>query len=212
LNRFALMLAGLCGLFGGTPLAAAPAFGAFSAGELTGWQDRVFNRATEYHLVEQDGRRVLQADCRDSASVLYRRARIDLRQTPVLRWSWRVEGHYAGLDERQKSGDDFLARVQVVVDGGLWIWRTRALNYVWAGTQAAGSAWPNAYTAQAMMLALRSGADGRWREEARDLRRDFREQFGMDVDHVDGVALMTDCDDSHGQGRAWYGDIRFTRE
>jgi hypothetical protein len=183
--------------------------GHFSAGDTAGWETKVFNGATDYRIAEQDGRRVLAAVCRDSASAMYRREKISLRETPVLRWSWRVGGAYAGLDETRKDGDDYLARLYVVIDGGIRFWRTRSLNYVWASGRPPGSAWPNAYARQVMMLALRTGPDAAWREESRDLRRDFREQFGIEADHVDGVALMTDCDDAHGHGRAWYGDIRF---
>lgn len=192
--------------------AAEPPAGNFSAGDTAGWETRVFSKPTEYRIVDLDSRRVLQADCNNTASAFYRRARINLRQTPILRWSWRVEDVYADLDETQKKGDDYPARLYVVIDGGAFIWRTKALNYVWSSSKPAGSVWPNAYASQAMMVAVRSGADGGWREESRDLRRDFREAFGIEADHIDGVALMTDCDDAHGRGRAWYGDIRFTAE
>lgn len=199
-------------------LCAAPAatsartLGHFSAGELGGWETKVFNHATGYRIVEQDGRRVLEAVCRDSASALYRRAEISLRETPILRWSWRVEGVYSGLDETRKQGDDYLARIYVVIDGGIFPWRTKALNYVWASGQPAGNSWPNAYTGQAVMVAQRSGPDGEWREESRNLLQDFRTYFGIDAGQIDGVALMTDCDDAHGMGRAWYGDIRLTAD
>jgi hypothetical protein len=61
------------------------------------------------------------------------------------------------------------------------------------------------------MVALRSGAagTGRWHEERRDVRADFQRYFGIELDSVDGVAVMTDCDDAGGKARAWYGDVRF---
>ncbi|MGH8458874.1 MAG: DUF3047 domain-containing protein [Nevskiales bacterium] len=189
-----------------------PPVGNFSAGDASGWETKVFSKPTEYRIVDLDSRRVLQADCSNTASAYYRRARIDLHRTPILRWSWRVDGVYTGLDETQKQGDDYPARLYVVIDGGVFPWRTKALNYVWASAKPTGSVWPNAYARQAMMVAVRSGPDGAWHEESRDLRRDFREVFGIEADHIDGVALMTDCDDAHGRGRAWYGDIRFTSE
>ncbi len=192
--------------------AAEPPVGHFSVGDTAGWESKVFNKPSTYRIVDLEGRRVLQADCSNAASAFYRRIKIDLRRTPILRWSWRVEGVYPGLDETQKKGDDYPARLYVVIDGGAFIWRTKALNYVWASGKPVGSVWPNAYARQAMMVAVRSGPDGGWREESRDLRGDFREIFGIDAERIDGVALMTDCDDAHGQGRAWYGDIRFTAE
>ncbi len=209
--RFVFLL-GLQFMFALSAQSAEPSVGHFSAGDTAGWETKVFNKASSYRIVDLEGRRVLQADCNNAASAFYRRIKIDLAQTPILRWSWRVDGVYPGLDETQKKGDDYPARLYVVIDGGALIWRTKALNYVWASRKPAGSVWPNAYAKQAMMVGVRSGPDGGWHEESRDLRRDFREVFGIDADHIDGVALMTDCDDAHGQGRAWYGDIRFTAE
>lgn len=208
--RFVLLFAALLPATG--LQSATRNLGNFSAGDLDGWETKVFNRSTDYRIVEQAGRQVLEAQCSDSASAMYRRARISLEETPILEWSWRVEGAYAGLEERQKQGDDYLARIYVVIDGGIFPWRTKALNYVWSSNQPVGSHWPNAYTSQARMLALRSGPDPEWRGESRNLRQDFREQFGIDATHIDGVALMTDCDDARRQGRAWYGDIRVTAE
>lgn len=43
-------------------------------------------------------------------------------------WSWRVEKPHSDLDERSKQGDDYAARVYIVVDGGLMFWKTIALN------------------------------------------------------------------------------------
>ncbi len=199
-------------LMAGSAQAAGIQAGHFSAGDLSGWESKVFNEATQYRLVEMEGHQVLQADCQNAAAAFYRRIEVDLAKTPILRWRWRIDGTYPGLDESQKKGDDYPARIYVVIDGGAFIWRTKALNYVWASSKPVGSVWPNAYTRQAMMVAVRSGPDKGWHEEARDLRRDFRSVFGIDAEHIDGVALMTDCDDAKGRGRAWYGDIRFTRE
>jgi hypothetical protein len=191
--------------------ASVPA-GHFSAGELAPWETRVFNDATRYQLVELDGQRVLRAECDNAAAAYYRRLKVNLAETPILRWRWRVDGIYPGLDETKKQGDDYPARIYVVIDGGALIWRTKALNYVWASNQPAGSVWPNAYTKQAMMVAVRSGMQEGWQEESRDLRKDFKDVFGIDASQIDGVALMTDCDDAKGRARAWYGDIVFTAQ
>ena len=64
------------------------------------------------------------------------------------------------------------------------------------------------------MLALRSGpaADDAMLQERRNVRADLGRYFGRDYDFIDGVALMTDCDDAGGTARAWYGDIYFSRD
>ncbi len=187
--------------------------GAFSESSLAGWEAEVFSGRTQYDLVEEpEVGTVLHARCSDAASGLWRRIEVDLRETPVLEWSWRVDQTFSGIDETVRAGDDYPARVYVVVDGGWRRWRTRAINYVWASEKPAGADWPNAYASQARMLAVRSGSPevaGQWRRESRNVREDFRRYHGRDVEQIDAVAIMTDCDDTGGEAEAWYGDIRF---
>lgn len=188
--------------------------GAFSRGELDGWDRKQFQGLTDYRLVPDQGRQALRAESRAAASGLYKRVRIDLDQTSYLHWSWKIERVVGAVDETVKSGDDYAARVYVVFSGGVFFWNTRALNYVWASRQAPGATWPNAFTANAQMLALRSGNGqaGQWVDERRDVRADYRRLFGAEVRYVDAVALMTDTDNTRGAATAYYGDIYFSAE
>ena len=104
--------------------------GRFSAGDLNDWQTKSFQGETRYRLMAQDGRRVLFAESQGTASGLYREIPVDLNRTPWLNWSWRVDRVLSGVDERSKAGDDYPARVYVVVSGGAAFWKTRSLIYV----------------------------------------------------------------------------------
>ena len=186
--------------------------GRFSAGDLQDWQTKSFMGETHYTFDNQSGQPALFADSRGTASGLYREIRVDLQRTPCLNWSWRVNKVLSGLDERTKAGDDYPARVYVVVSGGAAFWKTRSLVYVWSSSQPAGATWNNAFTSNARVMALRSGTKdaGRWASEKRDIRADFRQLFGEAIDAIDAVALMTDTDNSGQSATAWYGDIYFT--
>jgi len=185
--------------------------GHFSAGDLDGWEEKVFSGQTDYRLVENSGKKVLQAKSHATASGQFKRVRIDLGRTPVLHWSWRVENTLKGVNERNKSGDDYPARIYVVFSGGLFFWRTRAINYVWSNNQPIGTTWKNAFTSNAKMVAVESGDSrvGEWVEEKRDIMADYRRLFGKNAGAVDAVAIMTDTDNSGQQATAWYGDIWF---
>lgn len=206
---YPVIAAALLIALGAAPVSAAP--GLFSVTGLEGWEKQTFSnrKPTKYRITQDSGVQVLEAQCHASASGRSWKERIDLQSTPFLRWRWKVSQVYAGVREREKSGDDLPARVYVLLDGGWAPWRSRTLAYVWASGEPAGSDWPNPYTPHAHMIALRSGAAGRWHEERRDVRADFKRYFGLDLDAADGVAIMTDCDDSGGATRAWYGDLRF---
>jgi hypothetical protein len=187
--------------------------GDFSSGSLQGWRTQAFKGETQYRLVEQDGVTVLRANSSAAASGLFRKQRIDLTKTPFLNWRWRIENGLGRLNEQSKPGDDYAARVYVVIDGGLAFWRKKALNYVWASSSPKGKIWPNAFAGeQVMMIALRSSGDrpAVWYEEKRNIREDLREQFGEDIPSIDAVAIMTDTDNAGGRATAFYGDIFFS--
>ena len=183
--------------------------GRFSAGDIAGWKMRVFEGETRYRIVELDGRRVLEADSVSSASSFYLEREFDLAETPVLEWRWRIEKTPGVANERVKEGDDFAARVYAVAPGRGIFGLPVAICYVWAGRARAGDAWPNPFTSKVMMFALDSGDAnaGAWRTHRRNVRADFRRLFGRDVDRLEGIAVMTDSDNSRRRARAWYGDI-----
>lgn len=187
--------------------------GNFSRGDLSGWEVKKFHGETRYRLVELDGRKVLQAISRQGASGLVKKQRIDLRVTPFLNWQWRIENRLGPLPEQQKTGDDYAARVYVIVSGGWAFWRTRAINYVWSGGSEKGAVWENAFAGRnAVMIALRSAQDpvAAWRREKRNVREDLQKRYGKDFHFIDAVALMTDTDNAGGQATAYYGDIYFS--
>jgi hypothetical protein len=187
--------------------------GDFSSGSLQGWETQIFKGETYYRLVELGGMKVLKADSSSSASGLFKKQRIDLSRTPFLNWRWRIENGLGKLNEQVKLGDDYAARVYVVIEGGLAFWRKKALNYVWASSSAKGDIWPNAFAGKhVMMVALRSYEDRTavWYEEKRNILEDLRKQFGEDISTIDAVAIMTDTDNAGGRATAYYGDIFFS--
>ncbi|WP_372682013.1 DUF3047 domain-containing protein [Desulfosarcina sp.] len=186
--------------------------GNFSGGDLDGWTAQSFQGTTSYRLVAQDGRQVVEADSQGTASGLVRKIRVDLKKLPYLNWSWRVDDVLSGIDERTKAGDDYPARVYVIVSGGVAFWRTRTLIYVWSSRQPAGSTWENAFTGNAQVMALQSGKGAGWATERRDVRADFKACFKDDITFIDAVAIMTDTDNSKQETTAWYGDIFFSSE
>ncbi len=188
--------------------------GLFSQGQLDGWKEHSFSGTTEYQLVEMDGRKVLRAVSKASASGYYFQTRIDLDKTPYLNWSWKIHSALEGLRETTRAGDDFAARIYVVIDGGLFFWNTRALTYVWSGSQSVGSSWPNAHIENTVLLAIESGAThvGQWREYKRDLRQDLENYLGVTQRYIDAVAIMTDTDNSRTSAQAYYGDIWFSEQ
>jgi hypothetical protein len=198
-------------------LAAGPRFnlGEFSHNQLNGWEQKSFKGETRYQIQILGSVTVLKADSHDAGSGLFKEQRIDLEQTPFLNWSWRIANRLTGLNEQSKTGDDYAARIYVLVKGGLAFWQTKAINYVWAGNTAKDTIWPNAFAGDhAMMVAVRGqeAPVNEWQSEKRNVGADLKKLFGEDIRTIDAVALMTDTDNSHGQVSAFYGDIWFSKD
>ena len=188
--------------------------GNFESGDLNGWKEQRFKGRTQYTLVKIDGRQALMAKSSAAASGLYKAVEIDLEKTPYLNWSWRVENTLRGLDESTKSGDDYPARVYVIFQNMDIFLRSRSLTYVWSSTQPINSSWRSAYTSNSVMVAIQSGTKslGRWVVQKRNIRSDYQRLFGQETRFADGIAVMTDTDNSGQSATAYYGNIFLTSE
>ncbi|WP_242520752.1 DUF3047 domain-containing protein [Halomonas litopenaei] len=184
----------------------------FSPQVLLSWPTRSFEGETAYRVTALEGTQALEARARGQASAKYLEREIDLKETPYLRWCWRVSGVYANVNERSKAGDDYPARVYVARKTGLLPWQVESVNYVWSSNQPRGNSWPNAFTDRAILLALQGGDEkvGQWVAEVRDVAADYRRLFGTQPDSIDGLALMSDGDNAGGDATAWFTGLEMS--
>lgn len=215
MRRWRLRLIGLCAaLLFASPLSAAEILPIddFEHGLKPQWQPKVFSGRTDYQVVADGDGKVLQAVSHGSASGLIFDREFDPHQWPVLSWRWKVAGVLANGDARNKSGDDYPARVYVIFPTWFFL-NTRSVNYIWANHLPAGELVPNPFTAQAMMLAVESGPEkvGTWQVERRHIAADYRRAFGGEVPSRAVIAIMSDSDNTGGSVTAWYDDIRLEK-
>lgn len=198
-----------------TPLMAQPAsMLTLDVSDFRRWESRSFSGETRYLPTPEDGETILTATAAGTASAFYREGKVDLQQTPCLHWRWRITATAPDtLAEQTRSGDDYAARVYVVRSGGLRFWRAKTINYVWSANQPVDTRWPNAYAGNnAQMWALDSGNTlaNQWQWHSRDIQQDWQQAFGEPIAGLDGIAIMTDGDDSGSQLNAAYATLRFT--
>ncbi|OZC01974.1 DUF3047 domain-containing protein [Rubricoccus marinus] len=206
-----------------------------AGGEINGWEPLTLGDAgeTTYTLIEDGGDVVVKAEANDSASGLIRRVEADLNDFPVMSWRWKVDGMIPGGDVRRKGGDDYPARIYVTFDydpsdlsfGDRLKYRAlralgyddipvRALNYIWANKDSETQIVPNAYTDWVQMVPVESGAAkaGVWQTAQRNVLEDYRAAFGEEPPKINGIAIMTDADNTGKSATAYFGDIRLLAE
>ena len=188
-------------------------FGSFARSGLEGWTKKIFHGETDYRIVNDAGHNVLQAKSSAAASGLVFEIEYDPQDYPILEWRWKIDHIIARGDSRSKSTDDYAARVYVVFPH--WFFpKTRTLNYIWANHLPKDTVQPNAYTGNAMMIAVESGPAmaGQWVSARRNIVVDYRRAFGEDPPRVGAIAIMTDTDQTGESAVAWYGEIVARRQ
>ena len=188
--------------------AGAIQIGDFAKAGLTGWSEKSFKGETEYRIVEDAGKKVLQAKSQNSASGLVFDTDYDPNQYPVLSWSWKIGNTIAKGDSRTRAGDDYAARIYVVFPH--WFFpKTKTLNYIWANQLPKDSFQFSTFTSNDMMIAVESGSAkaGQWITVQRNIVEDFRRAFGEDPPEIGAIAIMTDTDNTGESAVAWYSDI-----
>jgi hypothetical protein len=191
---------------------------------LSNWEHKEFSGNTIYSINKYKQRFALKAISNDSASGLVLTKKIDLLKTPYLNWSWLAEKKLIGLEEQTKSGDDFIARIYVVIDGGFFVWKTKSLNYVWSSNQEPGMLWDNPFaSSNVKMMSLRGieSKTGQWYFEKRHVYHDLIASLGdkgseqanqKAYQYIDVIAIMSDSDNSAQATESYYGDVIFTEK
>lgn len=188
------------------------------------WEEESFSGHSTYQTVEFDGRMVLKAESNNSASGLVLKKKIDLLKTPYINWTWLTKNKLPAFDEHTKGGDDYVARVYVVIDGGMMIWNSQCLSYVWSSNQDKGQIWDNAFVgSKVKMISVRGQQANvdQWYNEKRNVFTDLVAQFGdkgsekknqAAYRYIDVIAIMTDTDNNGSKATSYYGDIIFSAE
>jgi hypothetical protein len=211
--------------------------GKFSSGQPEialpqGWKPLTFKkipRHTEYVLVRDGEQVVVKATSEASASGLTKEVSINPKDYPMVRWRWKVENLLQRSDVSRKDGDDYPARLYITFaydpervsfgrklkyNAGRAIFGDipiAALNYIWETKTPVGTIIENAYTDFAQMIVVESGPAkvGIWVEEERNIYEDYKKAFGEEPPLINGVAIMSDTDNTRDRTIAFYGDIEF---
>lgn len=179
------------------------------------WKGQSWGKPTyDLEIVDNGDQPSLRLRSRGGSSTIIRdlNGSIDLKNTPVLQWSWKVMAIPAGGHACQKSTDDEAVQVYVA-----WLRppesvRSRIIGYLWDSTAPPGTICKSEKMSTVTYIVLRSGSDelGKWMTERRNVVEDFRRIYGEAPENPSAVLLSIDSDDTGSSADSLVSPIVFT--
>ena len=182
--------------------------------ELTVRKVRGADNKTEYSVGSNENGNYLKAIADNAASGLGKEIKIDLNKTPFINITWKIEKNIPGIDETAKKGHDFAARVFVIKKTGATALSNRAINYVFSSNQDVGSNSRSPYTKKSIdnVLATTKTNLNEWVTVKANVKEDFKKFHDLDVNELDGIAIMSDTDNSKKKSITYYQNIYFSSQ
>ena len=187
----------------------------FTTDELSNLEVRKVRGAenkTIYTIGSNEKGNFLKAVADNAASGLGKEVKIDLNKTPFINITWKIEKDLPGIKENTKKGHDFAARVFAVKKTGATPLSNRAINYVFSSNSEIGFSSPSPYTKKSIdnVLATTKKNLEEWVTVKANVKEDFKRFHNLDVDELDGLAIMSDTDNSKMKAIAYYQNIYFS--
>ena len=167
---------------------------------------------TVYSVGSNENGNFLKAVADNAASGLGKEVKIDLNKTPFINITWKIEKDLQGINEKSKKGHDFAARVFAVKKTGATPLSNRAINYVFSSNSAVGQSWPSPYTKKSIDNVLATTKDNLnvWVTVKANVKEDFKKFHDLDVNELDGLAIMADTDNSKMKSISYFQNIYFS--
>ena len=169
---------------------------------------------TIYSIGSNEGGNFLRAEADNAASGLGKEVKIDLNKTPFINITWNIAIDLPGIKENTKKGHDFAARVFAVKKTGATPLSNRAINYVFSSNNEVGFNSPSPYTKKSIDNVLASTKENlnKWITVKANVKEDFKKFHNLDVNELDGLAVMSDTDNSKMEAIAYYQNIYFSEK
>jgi len=170
------------------------------------------NAKTQYTLGNNENGKFIRAEANNSASGLGKEIKINLNATPFLNITWKIEKDLSGIDEGSKKGHDYAARVFVVKKTGATPLSNRAMNYVFSSNNDVNTYHQSPFTKKSIDYVLSTTKENldEWVTVKVNVRDHFKKFHNLDLEEINGVAIMSDTDNSKLRSIAYYQNIYFS--
>jgi hypothetical protein len=186
-------------------------FSKASVGEFPpGWKARKDEAKDVYKVADEKGKKFLRANAKDVGVQAGKQFEWDLKQYPVLAWSWRPQEFPEGADERTKKNDSALSVYAVFPHTPVSV---KSVKYIWSEKVPKGTHIPQTSgNTQGVVLRSNGNVGGEWVEERVNVAADYKRYFKTDeVPKPEGIGVLTDSDDTSSRARGDYAKFRVCR-
>lgn len=221
----------------GVGVAMAAAFSlasqsAFVAPDLIGrgWEEITFD-GKQPNRFSSCGARCIEIRTDSSVSMIGRAVSVDLSETPLLDWEWRIDAPVVQSDLTVKGADDRAVALYVTFpydpDSASFSERllrpivemargddapSRVISYIWGGFGESGQVLESPFfgSVNAMIIGRNQTAPvGQWVGETIDVVADHQRIFGSEPMTAAHILLSADSDDTGVSNRAYVRNIQF---
>jgi Protein of unknown function (DUF3047) len=169
----------------------------------------------DFEIVTDENQRALRMKSANEASLASRdvKGKVNLKETPILEWSWKVVTLPKNGDSCKKATDDQAAQVYVVWPRFPEAVRSRIIGYVWDSTEPVGKICKSEKTGTVTYIVLRSGPGelGKWITERRNVVEDFKKIYEDEPDGPAAVSIAIDSNDTTSTAESFMGSIFFKK-
>lgn len=177
------------------------------------------SRLFHYSVQEEDGNKFLHYEHTDARHLnfpLAKRNGLNIFETPVLSWKWRIHKLPEGANEDNNNLNDTAASIYVVFDMGrvaLFKKVPKSIRYTWSSTLEEGTMTSKLFGNQKIVV-VESGEDekGEWITLERNIVEDYRRFFGDDPPKKPlAILLLSDGDSTGSMAIADYDEIKLKK-
>lgn len=187
-----------------------------SKGIPAGWKGQNWGSPKyDFAIVADDGRKVMHLRSVNEGSTISREIKdqVNLKETPILEWTWKATALPRGGNSCRKATDDQAAQIYVAWPRFPEAVRSRIIGYVWDTTAPAGTICKSEKTGTVTYIVVRSGpADlGKWFTERRNVAEDFKRIYDVEAEPPTAISVAIDSNDTSSTAESFLGPIVFRR-
>jgi hypothetical protein len=181
-----------------------------------GWKGSDWG-SPKYHfeVVDVDGQRALHLESDGDSSTISRdiKGKVNLKQTPILEWRWKITKLPRGADARKSETDDEAGQIYVTWPRFPEAVRSRIIGYIWDTAAPVGSIFKSEKTGTVHYVVVESGPAklGQWITEHRNVVEDFKKIYGAEPDNPGAISISIDSDDTRSSAEAFVGRLLFRK-